>query len=90
MQLAGAAYFVLIARDKAVRVSPWLDVPIVALMVSGILLKPVGISASSSGVRGGLGRFGERSYTDRQPALDARHNRSRRLIVARSFAYCSP
>lgn len=39
MQLSGAVYFVLIAPGEAVWVGPWLDVPIVVLMLAGIFLK---------------------------------------------------
>lgn len=39
MQLTGAVYFLLIARDEAVWKGLWLDVPVVALMLSGIILK---------------------------------------------------
>lgn len=39
IQLAGATFFLLIAPDEAVWVGPWIDVPIVALMLSGIFLK---------------------------------------------------
>jgi hypothetical protein len=39
MQLVGAVYFLLISPDEAVWVGPWLDVPIVALLLSGVLLK---------------------------------------------------
>lgn len=39
MQLAGVFYFVFLARDEAVWVGPWVDVPVVALMVGGMLLK---------------------------------------------------
>lgn len=39
MQLVGAAYFLLISPDEAVWVGLWLDVPIVALLLSGVLLK---------------------------------------------------
>lgn len=39
IQLAGAVFFIFIAREEAVWVGPWLDAPIVALMLSGILLK---------------------------------------------------
>lgn len=37
--LAGAAYFGLIAPEEAVWVGPWLDIPIVALMLTGFVLK---------------------------------------------------
>jgi hypothetical protein len=39
MQLAGVVYFLLISPDEAVWVGPWIDVPIVALLLSGALLK---------------------------------------------------
>lgn len=39
MQLVGAVYFLLISPDEAVWVGLWLDVPIVALLLSGVLLK---------------------------------------------------
>lgn len=39
IQLAGATFFLLIAPDEAVWVGPWIDVPIVALTLSGIFLK---------------------------------------------------
>ncbi|MEU5945963.1 hypothetical protein ABZ793_10420 [Micromonospora sp. NPDC047465] len=39
VQLAGATYFLFIAPEEAVWVNLWLDVPIVALTLSGILLK---------------------------------------------------
>ena len=38
-QLVGVVYFVAIAPEEAVWVGPWVDVPVVALMVAGILLK---------------------------------------------------
>lgn len=39
IQLAGAIFFLFAAPDEAVWVGPWLDVPIVALTLSGIFLK---------------------------------------------------
>ena len=39
MQLVGAVYFLLIFPEEAVWVGLWLDVPIVALLLSGALLK---------------------------------------------------
>jgi hypothetical protein len=39
VQLAGAAFFLLIAREEAVWVGLWVDVPVVALMLTGMLLK---------------------------------------------------
>lgn len=38
-QVAGVAFFLLVAPEQSVWVGPWLDVPIVALMVSGFLMK---------------------------------------------------
>lgn len=37
--LAGATYFILMAPEEAVWVGPWVDVPVVALMLTGFLLK---------------------------------------------------
>jgi hypothetical protein len=37
--LIGATYFIIIAPDEAVWVGPWVDVPVVALMLSGFALK---------------------------------------------------
>lgn len=37
--LAGFVFFVFIAPEEAVWVGPWVDVPIVTLMLSGFLLK---------------------------------------------------
>jgi len=39
IQLAGVVYFVFLAREEAVWVGPWIDVPVVALLVGGVLLK---------------------------------------------------
>lgn len=39
IQLAGATFFLLIAPEEAVWVGLWIDVPVVALMLAGILLK---------------------------------------------------
>lgn len=39
--LAGATYFMLIAPEESVWVGPWLDVPVVALIVSAVLVKLV-------------------------------------------------
>jgi hypothetical protein len=41
VQLAGAVFFLLLAPEEAVWVGPWLDVPVVALTLSGICLKLV-------------------------------------------------
>jgi len=38
-QVSGAVYFVFMAPGEAVWRGPWLDVPIVAVMVTGFLLK---------------------------------------------------
>jgi hypothetical protein len=37
--LLGATYFILIAPEQAVWVGPWVDVPVVALMLTGFFLK---------------------------------------------------
>ncbi|QIK74588.1 hypothetical protein [Nocardioides piscis] len=37
--LAGATYFILIAPEEAVWIGPWVDVPVVALMLAGFVLK---------------------------------------------------
>ncbi len=37
--LAGMVYFVLLAPEEAVWVGPWVDIPVVALMLTGMLLK---------------------------------------------------
>lgn len=39
IQLAGAAFFLLLAPEEAVWVGPWVDIPVVALMLTGMLLK---------------------------------------------------
>lgn len=39
VQLAGAVYFLFIAREEAVWVGIWLDVPVVALTLFSIFLK---------------------------------------------------
>lgn len=39
MQLGGVFYFIFLAREDAVWLGPWIDVPIVALLVAGVLLK---------------------------------------------------
>ncbi|MDQ4054401.1 MAG: hypothetical protein M3237_17100 [Actinomycetota bacterium] len=39
IQLAGALYFLFPAGEEAVWVGPWIDVPVVALLVGGVLLK---------------------------------------------------
>lgn len=39
MQLAGAAFFLFLAPEEAVWVGPWVDVPVVALLLAGVLLK---------------------------------------------------
>ena len=40
-QLAGATYFLLVAPEEAVWLGPWVDVPVVAVMLTGMLLKMV-------------------------------------------------
>ena len=37
--LAGMTYFLLIAPDSAVWLGPWIDVPVVAVMLTGFVLK---------------------------------------------------
>jgi hypothetical protein len=39
IQLAGAIFFMLIAPEQAVWVGPWLDLPIVTIMLGGFLCK---------------------------------------------------
>lgn len=39
MQLVGIAYFLLLAREEAVWVGPWVDIPVTGLLVVGVLLK---------------------------------------------------
>lgn len=39
MQLSGAVFFLFIAPQEAVWKGPWLDVPVVAIMITGMLLK---------------------------------------------------
>lgn len=39
VQLAGAIFFLLIAPEQAVWVGPWLDVPVVTIMLVGFLCK---------------------------------------------------
>lgn len=39
MQLAGVAYILLVAREEAVWVGPWVDIPVTGLLVVGVLLK---------------------------------------------------
>lgn len=39
VQLAGAVFFIFLAPEEAVWVGPWVDVPIVALLMAGVLLK---------------------------------------------------
>ena len=39
VQLAGATFFLLIAPEQAVWVGPWLDIPIVTIMMVGFLCK---------------------------------------------------
>lgn len=39
VQLAGVIFFTVFARDEAVWLGPWIDVPVVGLMVVGMLLK---------------------------------------------------
>lgn len=38
-QLVGVAYFAVLAPEEAVWVGPWVDVPVVGLLVVGLLLK---------------------------------------------------
>lgn len=38
-QVAGAAFFLLLAPEEAVWLGPWLDVPVIALLLGGALLK---------------------------------------------------
>jgi hypothetical protein len=40
-QLAGAVYFLLIAPEEAVWRGPWVDAPVVAVMLTGAFLKVV-------------------------------------------------
>lgn len=39
MQLAGVVFFAFLAPEEAVWVGPWVDVPVVGLLVVGVLLK---------------------------------------------------
>jgi len=39
MQLAGAAFFLLLAPEEAIWRGPWVDVPVVGLLLVGALLK---------------------------------------------------
>lgn len=39
VQLAGAMFFLFLAPEEAVWVGPWVDVPVVAALLSGALLK---------------------------------------------------
>lgn len=39
IQLAGVVLFLLLAPEEAVWVGPWVDVPVVSLLVGGALLK---------------------------------------------------
>lgn len=39
LQLAGAAFFLFLAPEEAVWVGPWVDVPVVAALLGGALLK---------------------------------------------------
>lgn len=39
LQLAGVIYFVFLAPEDAVWVGPWVDVPVTALLLTGVLLK---------------------------------------------------
>ena len=39
MQLAGAVFFLFLAPEEAVWVGPWVDVPVVAVLLGGVLLK---------------------------------------------------
>lgn len=39
IQLAGAVFFLFIAPEQAVWVGPWLDIPIVTIMLAGFLCK---------------------------------------------------
>ena len=41
MQLAGAVYFLLIAPDESVWHGPWVDVPVVVVLLTGVFLKLV-------------------------------------------------
>ena len=38
-QVAGAVFFLFLAPEEAVWLGPWVDVPVVALLVGGALLK---------------------------------------------------
>lgn len=39
VQLAGAGFFLLVAPEEAVWLGPWLDIPIVSVMLVGFLCK---------------------------------------------------
>lgn len=39
LQLAGAVYFLLIAPGEAVWHGPWVDVPVIAVLLTGVFLK---------------------------------------------------
>lgn len=39
VQLTGATYFTVVAPEEAVWVGPWVDVPVIALLLTGVLLK---------------------------------------------------
>ena len=57
MQLTGVIYFAFVAPEEAVWVGPWVDVPVIALLVTGVLLKlAVGLGPGlEPGRRIGLG-----------------------------------
>lgn len=38
-QVAGVVYFAILAPEEAVWVGPWVDVPVVGMLVTGVLLK---------------------------------------------------
>jgi hypothetical protein len=39
MQLAGAVFFLFLAPEEAIWLGPWVDVPVVGLLLAGALLK---------------------------------------------------
>ena len=39
VQLTGAVYFIFVAPEESVWLGPWVDVPVVALLLAGVLLK---------------------------------------------------
>jgi hypothetical protein len=39
MQLAGVSFFLIIAPEEAVYVGPWVDVPVIIALLTGVLLK---------------------------------------------------